>query len=143
MLAELAAINAAYGTIRAFVSNGQELSEAAGAMTNYFNSKSTLARKAKRSGTKSQFEAFLAMQKVKEEETKLKEFLIYECARPELWTAFLQFQKDAKRLRIEQYRKRQAAIRERNKRTAKIMKGVSAGITLVTTTLLMSVYAVR
>ena len=53
MLAEIAVANAAFGVIKNAISNGQELHSVANQVTSYFDSKSSIAKKANKSGNKS------------------------------------------------------------------------------------------
>ena len=48
MLAEVAAANAAFGIIKLALKNGKELYDVSSSAADYFNSKSVVARKAKR-----------------------------------------------------------------------------------------------
>ena len=50
MLAEIAVANAAFGVIKNAISNGQELHSVANQVTSYFDSKSTIAKKANKTG---------------------------------------------------------------------------------------------
>lgn len=101
MLAEIAIANAAFGVIKNAISNGQELHSVANQVTSYFDSKSSIAKKANKNGGKSDMEAFMALETLKEQEAELKEVMIY-AGRANLYDDWLQFQADAKRVRAQE-----------------------------------------
>ena len=96
MLAEIAIANAAFNVIKNAISNGQELHSVANQVTSYFDSKSTIAKKAKKGGSKSDMEAFMAMETLKDQETQLREIMIYS-GRANMYDDWLHFQADCKR----------------------------------------------
>jgi hypothetical protein len=99
MLAELAIANAAFAVIKTTVQNSGDILDAAGALTQYFNSKSSLQKKVnEKGGDKSDLEEWMALQKFEAYETELKELLIYY-GKPGQWDSWLQFQAEAKRKR--------------------------------------------
>ena len=99
MLAELAIANAAFAVIKTAVQNSGDILDAAGALTQYFDSKSSLQKKVnEKGGNKSDLEEWMALQKFEAYETELKELLIYY-GKPGQWDSWLQFQADAKRRR--------------------------------------------
>lgn len=104
MIAELAAANAAFEVIKAAVNNGREIYDCASAATTYFDSKAKLAKKAGHGG-KSDLKAFMALEKLKEQEVWLKEAMIYS-GRPGMYEDWLQFQSDCKRQRDKDERLR-------------------------------------
>lgn len=103
MLAELAAINAAYGVIKEVVGNGQELYAAGQHIAQFFNSKYELQKKLneKPPDQRNQLEEFFALEELKAREQELKELMIYQ-GRPGLWDDWLQFQAEAARARREE-----------------------------------------
>ena len=101
MLAEIAVANAAFGVIKNAISNGQELHSVANQVTSYFDSKSSIAKKANKSGNKSDMEAFMALETLKEQETHLREVMIY-AGRPNMHDDWLQCQADCKRARAQE-----------------------------------------
>ena len=103
MLAELAAINAAYGVIKEVVGNGQELYAAGQHIAQFFNSKYELQKKLneKPPDQRNQLEEFFALEELKAREQELKELMIYQ-GRPGLWDDWLQFQADMARARREE-----------------------------------------
>jgi molecular chaperone GrpE (heat shock protein) len=108
MLAEIAIANAAFGVIKNAISNGQELHSVATQVTSYFDSKSTIAKKAKNGGNKSDMEAFMALESIKEQETELREIMIY-AGRANMYDDWLQFQADCKRARAQEEKDKQYA----------------------------------
>ena len=103
MLAELAAINAAYGVIKEVVGNGQELYAAGQHIAQFFNSKYELQKKLneKPPDQRNQLEEFFALEELKAREQELKELMIYQ-GRTGLWDDWLQFQAEAARARREE-----------------------------------------
>ncbi len=136
MLAELAAANAAFDIIRTALKNSNELATAAGGMADFFNAKSTLQRKSKRKGTRSQMEAFVAMQQIKDQENKLREWFIYESGRPHLWKEWLQFQADAKKARAKELHRRKIQRDKDRAFHTKWIKAVFSGVSSFATLLL-------
>lgn len=110
MLAELAAANAAFAVIKKTIANGQELASVAQQASTYFDSKSSIAKQANKNGSKSDMEAFMALETLKQQEEELREIMIYG-GRANMYTDWLQFQSDCKRKRIaeEQQQARKAA----------------------------------
>ena len=103
MLAELAAINAAYGVIKEVVGNGQELYAAGQYVAQFFNTKYELQKKLneKPPDQRNQLEEFFALEEIKAKEQELKELMII-AGRPGLWDDWLQFQAEAARARREE-----------------------------------------
>ena len=103
MLAELAAINAAYGVIKEVVGNGQELYAAGQHIAQFFNTKYELQKKLneKPPDQRNQLEEFFALEEIKAKEQELKELMII-CGRPGMWDDWLQFQADQARARREE-----------------------------------------
>ena len=103
MLAELAAINAAYGVIKEVVGNGQELYAAGQHIAQFFNTKYELQKKLneKPPDQRSQLEEFFALEEIKAKEKELKDLMIIS-GRPGLWDDWLQFQADQARARREE-----------------------------------------
>ena len=106
MLAELAAANAAFAVIKKTIANGQELASVAQQASAYFNSKSSIAKKANKNGNKSDMEAFMAVETLKQQEEELRELMIY-AGRANMYDDWLQFQSDCKRKRAGEERKKQ------------------------------------
>jgi|TARA_R110002126_G_scaffold114111_3_gene252732 hypothetical protein len=110
MLAEIAAANAAFQVIKGALSNGRELYDVADQATKYFDSKSAIAKKANKAGGKSELECFMQLEKLREQEEWLKDFMIY-AGRADMHKDWLQYQSDCKRNRenAERIRKRKKA----------------------------------
>ena len=109
MLAELAAANAAFSVIKQAIGNGQELSRVAKQASEYFESKSSIAKKANKNGNKSDMEAFMALETLKQQEEELRELMIY-AGRANMYTDWLQFQSDCKRKRAEEEKRKQQEL---------------------------------
>lgn len=103
MLAELAAINAAYGVIKEVVGNGQELYAAGQHIAQFFNTKYELQKKLneKPPDQRTQLEEFFALEEIKAREKELKDLMIIS-GRAGLWDDWLQFQADMARARREE-----------------------------------------
>ena len=125
MLVELAAANAAFAVIKKTIANGQELTSVAQQASAYFDSKSSIAKQANKNGHKSDMEAFMALETLKQQEEELREIMIYG-GRANMYTDWLQFQSDCKR-------KRDLAERIRVKKKADL-------ITLIKETLLWGLF---
>lgn len=103
MLAELAAANAAFSVIKQAVSNGRELSQYAHKIGEIVGAKEALQKKVnkkKATHKTTDFEEFMALERVKEQEDELKQIMIY-CGRPGLWHDWVRFQTDARKARRE------------------------------------------
>ena len=109
MIAELAVCNAAFAVIKEAISNGRELYDCANAATSYFDNKSAIAKKVAANG-KSDMQAFMALEKLKEQEEWLREYMIY-AGRADMYTDWLSFQSECKKSRVEA--ERQVAIKKR------------------------------
>ena len=94
MLAELAAINAAYAVIKEVVSNGRELGECAGQLGSFFEGKRKLEKKVIETpaNERSRLEEFFALEEVRRKEKELKDYMLI-AGRPGLWDDWVKFQK--------------------------------------------------
>ena len=110
MIAEIAAANAAFQVIKGALTNGRELYDVAEQATKYFDNKSAIAKKAKRTGGSTELQCFMQLEKIKEQEEWLKDHMIY-AGRPDMYADWLQFQSDRKRERekAERLRKQKKA----------------------------------
>lgn len=95
MLAEIAIANAAFGVIKEAIGNGKDLYEMGGVVAQFFDQKTALQKKSNKNGYKSDMEAFMELEKIKEMEEHLKQQMIW-AGRPGMWDDWLQFQKQAK-----------------------------------------------
>ena len=118
MLAELAAANAAFSIIKKAVQNTGDLAKAGRAISDFVIAKEELQRKAnkrKKAGVRSSdLEEFMALEKIRQQEQELKQFMIY-CGRAGLWQDWQKFQAQARkerRVREELAKRRRAEIAE-------------------------------
>jgi len=111
MLAEIAAANAAFSVLKQAISNGKELASAGSAIAQFVGAKEQLEKKANKNGSGSDLEAFMALERIREQETAIKELMIYT-GRPGMWSDFQKFQAKA---RVER-REAEVAAAKRRKR---------------------------
>ena len=147
MLAELAAINAAYGVIKEVVGNGQELYAAGQHIAQFFNSKYELQKKLneKPPDQRSQLEEFFALEELKAREQELKELMIYQ-GRPGLWDDWLKFQADMARARREEIARLEREALERQQRIrhwVEIGAWVVGGLAITAGAVLLLVFLLR
>ncbi len=102
MLAEIAAANAAFGVLKTALSNGRDLYECSNVAKKYFDNKSAIAKRVASKG-KSDLDAFMALEKIKEQEEWLKDHMIY-AGRPDMYSDFLKFQSERKQEREREER---------------------------------------
>ena len=108
MLAELAACNAAFTTVKSFLQNGRSLADCASQIGTIVASKSALEERVqkKRTGFMAQLkntqaqdlEEFLALEKIKETEEQLIQVMIYQ-GRAGLKEDWMNYQAEARRKR--------------------------------------------
>ena len=125
MIAELAAANAAFGVIKEAIANGKELYEAGEALADYFGLKAQIQKRAHEHGYKSDLQAFLAAEQLKEQEQALKNMLIWQ-GKPGQWDRFLEHQKLMKESRLAQEQEEKAKKLKRKK----LLKDITLGVTL-------------
>lgn len=118
ILAELAAANAAFSIIKKAVQNTGDLAKAGKAISDFVIAKEELQRKGnkkKKAGVNSSdLEEFMALEKIRQHEEELKQFMIY-CGRPGLWHDWQKFQAQARkerRVQEELARRRRAELAE-------------------------------
>ena len=116
MLAELAAANAAFAVIKKFVSNGRELADCTKAISDFVTAKDTLQKKGNKKKnswfggkTADDLEEFMALEKIRQQEEELKQFMIY-AGRAGLWHDWIRFQAESRKRR---QREEQERIRKR------------------------------
>ena len=107
MLAEIAIANAAFGVIKEAIGNGKDLYEMGSFVTQFFDQKNALQKKSNKNGYKSDMEAFMELEKIKEMEEHLKQQMIW-AGRPGMWDDWLAFQKKAKEERLAREREEAA-----------------------------------
>ncbi len=117
MIAELVAINAAYGVIKEVVGNGRELYDCGAQLTAFFDNKAALQRKVNAAppDRRGQIEEFFALEKIKEQEEELRQLMQWT-GRAGLWDDWLAFQAEAARARREEAARieREAIARREN-----------------------------
>ena len=109
MLVEIAAANAAFGVLKTALSNGRDLYECGNVAKKYFDNKSVIAKRVASKG-KSDLDAFMALEKIKEQEEWLRDYMIY-AGRPDMYEDFLKFQAECKQ---ERDRSARIAVLKRN-----------------------------
>ena len=136
MLAELAAINAAYGVIKEVVGNGQELYAAGQHIAQFFNTKYELQKKLneKPADQRNQLEEFFALEELKAREQELKELMIYQ-GRPGLWDDWLKFQAEAARARREEIARLEREAYLKKQRIKHWISVISIGVFLTALTI--------
>lgn len=131
MLAELAAANAAYSTIKKFVTNGKEVSDFLAPLKNLVTSEEDLRARGnrKKNGLFSKvmgksaddFDEFLALQQIQEQRKEL-ESICRLYGKPGTWDSFLAFEA---KMRVQ--RKKEAE--EKQRQIAATIKYITWGIT--------------
>lgn len=127
MLAELAAANAAFQVIKTTVNNGGDLARCAKHIGNLVGAKETLQRKVankKATHQSTDFEEFMALERIREQEAELKQYMIY-AGRPGLLNDWQQFQREARKAR------RQAEVDAKRKQE-KIVEYLLVGLLGIT-----------
>lgn len=96
MLAELAAINAAYAIIKEVIGNGKELHEAGSQIGAFFSNKKKLEKRVEEAppGSRNLLEEFFALEDAKQKEKELRNFMNI-AGRPGLLDDWDRFQKKA------------------------------------------------
>jgi hypothetical protein len=130
MLAELAAANAAFEVIKQTIQNGQDLIAAGNAVADYFGLKAEITKKAHEHGYKSDFAAFQAAEKLKQQEEELKTMMIW-AGKPGEWTRWLEFQAEMKRSRDNQEVQIKRDKLKRKQRLVQTVIWSSVGISVI------------
>ena len=130
MIAELAAANAAFGVIKEAIANGKEIWEAGEAVADYFGLKSQIQKKAHEHGYKSDLQAFMAAEQLKEQEKALKEMMIWQ-SRGGLWSDWLAFQQEMKQSREAAEKAEKAKKAQRKKQIVNWCIGIGLGISVL------------
>jgi len=100
MLAELAAFNAAYATVKATITAGKELSSVMSSIGTMVDSKDTLQKQLQGKAHRTDLDQFLSLERIKEAEDELRQLMIY-AGRPGLYQDWVKFQVEARRARKE------------------------------------------
>ena len=130
MIAELAAANAAFGVIKETIANGKELYEAGQALADYFGLKAQIQKKAHEHGYKSDLQAFMATEQLKEYEDTLKQMMIWQ-GRAGLWTDWLDYQSKMKESREAAERAEKAKKIKRKKQIVDLCIGIGLGVSVL------------
>ena len=130
MIAELAAANAAFGVIKETIANGKELYEAGQALADYFGLKAQIQKKAHEHGYKSDLQAFMATEQLKEYEDTLKQMMIWQ-GRAGLWTDWLDYQSKMKESREAAERQEKAKKIKRKKQIVDLCIGIGLGVSVL------------
>lgn len=128
MIAELAAANAAFDVIKQTIQNGQEIYAAGEALAEYFGIKNEIQKKAHEHGYKSDLQAFMAAEQLKDQEAELKQMMIYQ-GRGGMWEDWLNFQAEMKESRErekEEAKKAKAARKKKLIQIAQITFAIAA-----------------
>ena len=130
MIAELAAANAAFGVIKETIANGKELYEAGEALAQYFGLKAEIQKKAHEHGYKSDLEAFMATEQLKEYEDALKQMMIWQ-GRAGLWTDWLDYQRKMKESREAAEKAEKAKRLKRKEQIVNLCISIGLGISIL------------
>jgi hypothetical protein len=132
MLAELAAVNAAYAVIKEVVSNGRELGECASQLGSFFEGKRKLEKKVVETpaNERSRLEEFFALEEVRRKERELKDYMLI-AGRPGLWDDWVKFQKMHAQMELAAAHARRRAEIEAAQRQEEITLMICIGILFV------------
>ena len=132
MLAELAAVNAAYAVIKEVVSNGRELGECASQLGSFFEGKRKLEKKVIETpaNERSRLEEFFALEEVRRKERELKDYMLI-AGRPGLWDDWVKFQKMHAQMELAAAQARRRAEIEAAQRQEEITLMICIGILFV------------
>ena len=117
MLAEIAAANAAFSILATAIKNGKQVIDLGSQISDFVNAEESArkkAEKAKRKSNGSDLEAFIHLEKLKQQEEQLKQWMIY-AGRPNLYQDWMKFKAEARKARlaeIERKRRKRARIIE-------------------------------
>lgn len=150
MLAELAAINAAYAVIKEVIGNGRELHEAGSQISTFFSNKKKLEKKVEEAppGSRNLLEEFFALEDARQKERELRNFMNI-AGRPGLLDDWDRFQKKAiaEEAAAIAYAERQRRLRiliEEQKREDMILAGCVAVLLLTLVAMIFgSIYVLQ
>ena len=125
MLAEIAAANAAFAVIKKAIQNGREIADVAGKVGDYVNATEDLRKLGERKKQKGRqdLEEFLHLEKLKQQEEELKQWMIY-AGRPNLWSDWQKFQAQARKARL-------AAQEAERKRIKKLVETIALSLSII------------
>jgi hypothetical protein len=131
MLAELAAINAAYSVIKEVVGNGRELYDCGESLSTFFNNKAALQKKVNAAppDRRGQIQEFFALEKIKQQEEELRQLMQWT-GRAGLWDDWLAFQAEAARARRDEAAKIERAAIARQEQIEQTLKITGAVVLL-------------
>jgi len=125
MLAGMAGGKAAFAVIRKAIQKGREIADVAGKVGDYVNATEDLRKlgEKKKSKGRQDLEEFLHLEKLKQQEEELKQWMIY-AGRPNLWSDWQKFQAQARKARL-------AAQEAERKRIKKIVEMTALGLSVL------------
>jgi hypothetical protein len=96
----------------------------------YFSAKSEIQKQANPSGSGSDLQAFLALEKLKQQEQELKEMMIYS-GRGGMWDDWLQFQAEQKRKRDDAAKQERVAKTKRRQKINEWITGIVVSVAVL------------
>ena len=108
MLAEIAAANTAFAVLKTAIQNGKQIADVAHKVSEYVNATEDARKKAekrKRKSGGSDLEAFIQLEKLRQQEEELKQWMIY-AGRAGLWQDWQRFQANARKQRLAEQERR-------------------------------------
>jgi hypothetical protein len=135
MLAEIAAANAAFAVIKQALANGKQLSDLGSRVFDFFDNKAKIQEAVTKSNG-SDMQAFMALEKIKEQQEHLRESMIY-AGRAGMWNDWQKFEAQAARRRREQ---KEAAVRaavDRKERAERFAEYFAIGVATIVLAALM------
>ena len=132
MIAELAAINAAYGVIKSFVNNGRELSECGTHISKFFDNKNKLQQKVNSTplSQRNTLEEFFALEQVHQKERELKDLMLIS-GRAGLWDDWQRFQRQIAQQDIDSAAQRAKAARKAKQDKEELMLALMTAFLIV------------
>tara|TARA_R110000823_G_scaffold136040_5_gene265371 strand:- start:2208 stop:2657 length:450 start_codon:yes stop_codon:yes gene_type:complete len=129
MIAEMMAINAAFGVIKEVVGNGMDLYDCGAQLSSFFDNKASLQKKVNSvpPDRRGNLEEFFALEKIKQQEEELRQLMQWT-GRAGLWDDWLQFQADAAKARREAEAAEKSRIYERKQNIRKQVEWTLAAI---------------
>jgi hypothetical protein len=132
VIAELAAINAAYGVIKSFVNNGRELSECGTHISKFFDNKNKLQQKVNSTplSQRNTLEEFFALEQVHQKERELKDLMLI-AGRAGLWDDWQRFQRQIAQQDIDSAAQRAKAARKEKQDKEELMLALMTAFLIV------------
>jgi len=129
MLAEIAAANAAFAVIKQALANGKQLSDLGSRVFDFFDNKAKIQEAVTKSNG-SDMQAFMALEKIKEQQEHLRESMIY-AGRAGMWNDWQKFEAQAARRRREAKEAAHRAAVERKERAERFAEYLAVGVATV------------